>query len=145
MIKQHKSIVLIIEDDVSTANDLMYEYKKAGDEVVVCTEPEEAVGIAKAVIPQLILISVGLSTKDGFLLALDMKKVESLEDIPIVFITPEIGCEEVARLAFTIGSVDLITKPILPQEISKIVEQTAISKTICQLKQLTRKLSEKGK
>jgi len=144
MIKQLKSIVLIVEDDVETANNLMQEYKKAGDEVVVCTEPDEAVGIATVVVPQLIIISVGLTRKDGFLLALDMKKLEVLEDTPIVFITPERGSAEVARLAFTIGSVDLITKPLIPQEISKIVEQTSISKSICQLKQLTRKLGATG-
>lgn len=143
MIKQHKSIVLIVEDDVQTANDLMIEYKKAGDEVVVCTEPFEATGIATAVIPQLIIISVALSTKDGFLLALEMKKVPALEDVPIVFITPEIGCDEVARLAFTIGTVDVVTKPIRPMDMQKMVEQTALSKSICQLKQLTRKLSLK--
>jgi PleD family two-component response regulator len=139
-----KSVVLIIEDDVQTANDLMVEYKKAGDEVVICTEPYEATNVATAIVPQLIIISVGLSTKDGFLLALEMKKVSSLEDTPIVFITPEIGCDEIARLAFTLGSVDVITKPIKPKEIRDIVQQTAVSKGICQLKQLTKRLSERS-
>jgi DNA-binding response OmpR family regulator len=144
--KSLKTIVLIVEDDPKTANDLMVEYKRAGDEVVVCTEPHEATNVAKVINPQLIIISVGLPTKDGFLLALEMKKVPQLEDTPIVFITPETGCRdnEIARLAFTLGSVDVVPKPTQPDELRNIVQRTALSKGICQLKQLTLRLAERS-
>lgn len=144
--KSLRTMVLIVEDDPKTANDLMVEYKRAGDEVVICTEPLEATNVAQVINPQLIIISVGLPTKDGFLLALEMKKVPQLEDTPIVFITPELGCtdSDIARLAFTLGSVDVVAKPTQPDELRNIVQRTAVSKGICQLKQLTLRLAERS-
>ena len=138
-----KSVVLIVEDDATTANDLMVEYKKAGDEVIVCTDPLQATAIASHELPSLIIISVGLKNTDGFLLALDMRGLTELQDIPIVFITPDSGCTEVARLAFTIGAVDVISKPIQPSDVKEMVQHTSLSKSICQLKHLAQRLSER--
>ena len=140
-----KSTVLIIEDDASTANDLMVEYRKAGDEVVICTDATEATKVAISIVPQLIIISLSLPSKDGILLALEMKQEKILEDIPVVFITPEIACNEVARLAFTIGAVDVISKPMKPTELKEMVHQTSLFKGFCQLRQLASKLHTRGK
>lgn len=135
------STILIIEDDEATANKLAEGYSKAGDKVIICTDPLYAVNTAKSHEPQLVIISVALAGMDGFLLALDLKKEKLLEDIPIVFITPEINSSEITRLAFTIGAIDVLTKPLQTSEVDKVVQESSMFKNMCQLKQLALKLS----
>ncbi len=102
--------VLVIDDEPFNL-DLMDEILNKNYTLQKCTNGPEALELAAANPPDVVLIDVMMPGMDGFEVCRRLKKNESTMHIPVIFITAknEVKDEE---LGFAVGASDFIHKPI---------------------------------
>ncbi|HUH35165.1 MAG TPA: response regulator transcription factor [Moheibacter sp.] len=106
--------ILLVDDELDILEFLSYNLIKEGYEVSTATNGLEALKKAKADKPDLILLDVMMPEMDGIEACEKIKKVDSLKDVLIVFLSARI--EEFSQLAgYEAGADDYITKPIKPK------------------------------
>jgi two-component system OmpR family response regulator len=114
--KVPKKKILVIDDEPSIVELLVYNLKKEGYDVLKAYNAEEALEIAdKESDIDLFVIDVMLPNMDGFELARNLKSHEKYKDKPIIFLTAK--RDEFDRvLGLELGADDYITKPFSVRE-----------------------------
>lgn len=85
--------ILIVEDDNFISEMYANKFSESGFEVKVAKDGQEALDMAKEIVPDLILLDIVLPKKDGFEVLNDLKKEDVLKNTKIVFLT-NLGEEE---------------------------------------------------
>jgi two-component system OmpR family response regulator len=105
-------LILLVEDDVlnceSTSRFLTYE----GFRVITAVDGVQAVTMAQAHMPDLILMDMGLPVLNGWQATQQLKAAPETRDIPIVALTAYAMAEDRER-AFMVGCDDYETKPVI--------------------------------
>ncbi len=113
-----KPRVLVVEDEPSILDNILYSLETDGFEPQGCATGGEAVAALAANAFQLIVLDVGLPDGPGFELCKEIRKTSS---IPIIFLTAR--ASEVDRVVgLEIGGDDYIVKPFSPRELSARVK-----------------------
>jgi DNA-binding response OmpR family regulator len=111
-----KPKLVIIEDDLDIAEILNAYFRVQGYEVFTVNRGEDGVRAAQAVLPDLVILDIGLPDIDGFEVARRLRSDINTHDAPIVFLTEK--RERSDRLqGFEVGADDYITKPFDVQEL----------------------------
>ncbi len=79
-------------------------------------DPTRAIAIMKDDPPDLILMDIVMPKMDGYQLCKELKRVEVLRHIPVVFLTSHNTLEEIQN-CFNVGAIDVIGKPFQPLEL----------------------------
>ena len=108
------SKILYIEDEVFLAKIVKESLESRGYQVVLESNGDKAVSLFRDVEPDICVLDVMLPGKDGFLLAEEIRKINSR--IPIIFLTAKTGTEDVVR-GFSQGGNDYIRKPFSIEEL----------------------------
>lgn len=107
---------ILVVDDVPLNLDVIVEYLiKAGYDIFVATDGENALEQLEIVRPDLILLDVMLPGLDGFEVCQRIKKNPKTFDIPIIFMTALAEISDKVH-GFEVGGVDYLTKPIQREE-----------------------------
>jgi DNA-binding response OmpR family regulator len=114
------SKILIAEDDKFLANAYRVKLKKAGFEVKIVTDGEEAMQALQVEIPDLLLLDLVMPKKDGFSVLEDMSKTEQYKKIPVI-VASNLGQKEDIEKAKNLGAKDYIVKSDLG--ISEVVDK----------------------
>ncbi|HEX9736535.1 MAG TPA: response regulator [Thermoanaerobaculia bacterium] len=85
----------------------------AGFELEVCGSGREALDRAAQFAPDLILLDVMMPELDGPSTLRELRRVQSLEATPVIFMTARAQPEEVAEYR-RLGALDVIVKPFDP-------------------------------
>ena len=105
-----KKRVLLVDDDefyLSIVADIL----KNNYEVYTAKSGKDAMGyLHNGVVPDLILLDILMPDLDGWEIFIRIRAMNSLQDVPIVFLTPIVESAEVKH-AQELGAVDYITKP----------------------------------
>jgi two-component system catabolic regulation response regulator CreB len=110
--------VLIIEDEGSIVDNVVYALKTEGFNPVWRSTGSEGLETAKSTEIALIILDVGLPDINGFEL---FKKIKAIRNIPIIFLTAR--SEEIDRVVgLEIGADDYVTKPFSPRELTARVK-----------------------
>lgn len=111
-----KRKILVVDDEPSIVELLVYNLKKEGYDVLKAYNAEEALEIAdKESDIDLFVLDVMLPNMDGFELARNLKSHEKYRDKPIIFLTAK--RDEFDRvLGLELGADDYITKPFSVRE-----------------------------
>ncbi len=114
--------ILYVEDDadIRTIAKLSLE-AVGGFTVQVANSGAEAIDIAPAFMPDLILLDVMMPGMDGPTTMLALRKLPEFEQTPIVFMTAKVMQSEIARYK-EIGALDVIHKPFDPMTLSDRVK-----------------------
>ena len=108
--------ILIVEDDVDTADMLSAYFEAQGYQVLATAWGEDAIRIAQDTPPDLVVLDIRLPDIDGYEVCRRLRKHRRSEHIPIVFLTER--RERIDRLTgLELGAVDYITKPFDVQEL----------------------------
>jgi DNA-binding response OmpR family regulator len=108
--------ILIVEDEVSTAEMLSAYFTSLGYEVAHAGWGQDAVTLATKLQPDLIILDIHLPDIDGYEVCLRLRNQVRTEHIPIIFLTER--RERVDRLTgLELGAIDYITKPFDVQEL----------------------------
>ena len=104
---------LIIEDNENNMYLISFLLQNNGHDVSQAYDGQAGVSLAKSVHPDLILLDIQLPKMNGYEVALELRKDESLKNVPIVAITSYAmpGDQEKALSA---GCSGYIKKPINP-------------------------------
>lgn len=108
------SKILIIEDNEQNMYLVTFILERHGYQVVQAWRGDTGIQLAKEENPDLILLDIQLPSMDGYAVARELRKVESMKETPIVAVTSYAmpGDREQALEA---GCTGYIEKPINPE------------------------------
>src|SRR5439155_9550583 len=112
--------ILLVEDNEMNRDMLSRRLMRKGYEVVVATDGQEGVDMAKSQSPDLVLMDMSLPVLDGWEATRVLKSDPATRHIPVIALTAHAmtGDEDKARDA---GCNDYDTKPVdLPRLLGKI-------------------------
>ena len=106
--------ILLVDDEDDILEFISYNLKKEGYQVYLARNGAEAINIAEKEVPHLVILDVMMPEMDGFATCEELRKIPSLNNIVIAFLTAR--GEDYSQIAgFEAGADDYITKPIRPK------------------------------
>ena len=128
--------ILIVDDTPANIQILSGILKEKGYQLSIATNGKQALQVLEKIRPDLILLDVMMPEMDGFEACRQIKKSETLRDIPIIFLTAKTDTSDIVE-GFGIGAVDYVAKPFNPPELLARIN------THLTMDQLRRSLAEK--
>ncbi len=107
------SHILVVDDEESIAQILRFQLEKAGYEVSVAGDGDEAVAAAQTGNFDLVLLDLMLPKRDGFEVC---KEVRQFSQVPIIILTAR-DAELDKVLGLELGADDYVTKPFSAREL----------------------------
>src|SRR5690349_8390081 len=105
--------ILVVEDEPSIAEVVELYLRRAGYQVRLVSDGDEAMKILQDRLPDLLVLDVMLPGVDGFSI---LRWLRDRSDTPVIFITAR--REEIDRIAgLEMGADDYMVKPFSPQEL----------------------------
>ncbi len=117
---REKTLILALDDDLNMLRLLKRSLEYAGYEVVLSSDPREAMKLLQAREPDLLLLDLILPATSGFNV---LERVREFSGIPVIFISASDDGENIVR-ALKTGADDYITKPFSPSELLARIETT---------------------
>lgn len=114
MVESDNYKILLVDDEADILEFISYNLRKEGFLVTTASNGEEAIRIARAELPHLIILDVMMPGMDGIETCEEIKKIPSLSNTLIAFLTAR--GEDYSQIAgFDAGADDYIAKPIKPK------------------------------
>jgi len=108
--------VLVVEDEADLQEVLQYNLRQAGFDVVATQRGREALGLARAERPNVILLDLMLPDVPGTDVCRTLKSDPQTSAIPVVMLTAK--GEEIDRVVgFELGAEDYVVKPFSVREL----------------------------
>lgn len=108
--------ILVVEDDLSTAEMLMAYFSSLGYDVMHTGWGQDAVDIASSTSPDLVILDIHLPDIDGYEVCTELRRRTRTENTPVIFLTER--RDRADRLAgLELEAVDYVTKPFDVQEL----------------------------
>jgi two-component system alkaline phosphatase synthesis response regulator PhoP len=106
--------ILIVDDEPDILEFLQYNLKKEGYHVVTAPDGKQALELAQAEKPDLIILDIMMPEMDGVETCRTLRSMKEFADTPIAFLTAR--DEDFSQIAaLDVGGDDYITKPIKPR------------------------------
>lgn len=109
-------VVLIVDDSPDTLGMLNQALDEAGLTVLVALDGNQALTIARRIVPDIILLDAIMPHLDGFATCRLLKQQAALANVPVIFMTGLSDTEDVVK-GLDAGGVDYVTKPVKPTEL----------------------------
>lgn len=110
--------VLVVEDEPSISDSIVYVLKAEGLTPCVCSSAQDALRLLNSEMFLLAILDVGLPDMSGFEL---FREIRKLSNLPVIFLTAR--AEEVDRVVgLEMGADDYVTKPFSPRELAARVK-----------------------
>lgn len=119
--------LLIAEDERDIRELITFTLRYAGHEVHQATNGEEALNMAKELVPDLILMDVRMPKMTGYEACRHIKAEDKLKNIPVVFLSAK-GQETEIQTGLDVGATDYILKPFAPDQLIKRVSEILAKK-----------------
>lgn len=125
--------ILIVDDDPVIILELSTVLKSLGD-IYVANSGASAIATAKDIVPEIILLDIGLPDVDGFDVLTELSNNEQLKHINVIVVTAH-GEFDNHFKSLSSGAIDFITKPVnellLERKIrSMLMNRTHIANTV---------------
>ena len=113
--------VLVIDDEAPIRLLCRVNLEAEKMDVVEAADGEEGLAVARAEMPDIVLLDVMMPGMDGWQVAERLLENQDTNQIPLVFLTARAELRDRAR-GLELGGVDYITKPFNPVELASVVE-----------------------
>lgn len=114
------STILIVEDNEMNRDMLSRRLERRGYAVLLALDGEMGIDVARANVPDLILMDMSLPVMDGWEATRRMKADDALKHIPVIALTAHAMANDREK-ALEAGCDDYDTKPIeLPRLLAKM-------------------------
>lgn len=114
--------ILVVEDEPNIVLSLQFLMKKAGFEVRVANDGEEALALVQDRAPDLILLDVMIPKRDGFDVCQTIRANPDWKDVYIILLTAK-GREVDREKGIALGANDYVTKPFSTRDLTEKVKQ----------------------
>jgi two-component system, OmpR family, response regulator len=112
------STILLVEDDPDIREVAQMALEAVGGfEVIACENGRDALRVAAARRPDLVLLDWMMPDLDGGQTLAALRRQEATRDLPVVFMTAKARPEENRRMR-ELGALDVIIKPFDPMTLS---------------------------
>lgn len=108
---EHPPKILVVDDEIEVVQSLRESLQMHGYSVLTAGDGISAVDLARAEMPDLILLDLMLPTLDGYRVLKLLKADERYRKIPIIVITARANAED-WTLAVECGADGWLTKPV---------------------------------
>ena len=108
--------ILVVDDDPSGIALLVRFLEEEGYEVLRARDGYQAVEVATAETPDLVLLDVMMPGRSGLEVCSILKDQDQTANIPVLFVTALSDPDQVLQ-AFSVGGCDCVTKPFRPKEV----------------------------
>jgi two-component system cell cycle response regulator DivK len=105
------ALILLVEDDLLNREMIGRYLLIQGFEVITAVDGAQAVALAQAQLPDLILMDMGLPILSGWQATAQIKAAPSTRAIPVVALTAYAMAEDRDR-AYSVGCDEFETKPV---------------------------------
>lgn len=126
-------LVLIVEDEASLAELLSYNLRKAGYRTAVADNGAQAIRIAHADAPDIVLLDIMLPEMDGWEVCGMLRSSRQGSTLPIIMMTA-LASEDIRIRGLRAGADDVIGKPFSPTEllfkIRKLLDKNMVIRTL---------------
>lgn len=115
--------ILYVEDepDIQTIARLALQ-DIGGFDMQICTTGGEALDVAEAYGPDLIILDVMMPGMDGPTTLTELRKKPALRDVPALFMTAKVQPQELEQLRSQ-GAEEVIAKPFDPMTLAETVRE----------------------
>lgn len=107
-----RALILIVDDEIANI-EIMNAILEDDYDICFAMSGDEALEVARASQPDLILLDVLMPGLDGFAVCAQLKQDRQLADVPVIF-TTGLGDSEDEMRGLTLGAIDYVTKPVQP-------------------------------
>ncbi|MGC3998461.1 MAG: diguanylate cyclase [Anaeromyxobacter sp.] len=114
---------LLVADDEADARDVLAQVLHPDYEVVAAADGQEAVDLARAERPDVILLDLNMPRLDGFQALERLRADPATLDIPVIFVSAR-SDDAVKVRSLDLGAVDYLQKPFSERELRARVERT---------------------
>jgi len=104
-IKKIKPLILIVDDEPRNLQVLGAILMEHNYNVVGANNGENALKVLQKTKPDLILLDVMMPVLNGYETCMQIKKNESLKEIPVIFLTAKVETEDIVK-GFEAGGID---------------------------------------
>ena len=109
--------ILVAEDEKDIRELVAFTLRFAGFDVLLAVNGVEAVDLAEAEQPDLIILDVRMPKMTGYEACRQLKENSRTSDIPVVFLSAK-GQEMEIQQGLDSGAVEYILKPFAPDELT---------------------------
>ena len=113
--------IFIVDDDSNIVIALEYLMKRAGYEVVIASDGQEALEYLSANKPSLMILDVMMPHKNGFEVCEQVRSENRFSDMPILMLSAK-GREAEMKKGLSLGADDYIAKPFSTHELIERVK-----------------------
>lgn len=114
--------ILVAEDERDIRELINFTLSFAGHEVTQASNGEQAIKLAEEVMPDLIMMDVRMPKLTGYEACRQMKQMDSIKDIPVVFLSAK-GQDDEISTGLDAGAIDYILKPFAPDELTQRITE----------------------
>jgi DNA-binding response OmpR family regulator len=108
-----EQVILVVEDESSIREIVSLYLRRAGFQVKVAADGEEALQMLRREVPELVVLDLMLPKIDGLELT---RRIRAQGDVPLIMLTAKVS--ETDRIAgLEMGADDYVVKPFSPQEL----------------------------
>ncbi|MCW5699509.1 MAG: response regulator [Rhodospirillales bacterium] len=113
--------ILVVEDEPNIVLSLQFLMKKAGFEVRVASDGEQALREVETRAPDLILLDVMIPKRDGYDVCQTVRANPEWSDIYIIMLTAK-GRDVDREKGISLGANDYVTKPFSTRDLTEKVK-----------------------
>src|SRR5262245_5369324 len=121
--------ILVVEDNEPSRDALARRLARRGHVIVTAGDGREAVSLARTVLPDLILMELGLPILDGWDATRTLKGDATTRHIPIVVLSAHAMTND-REMALAAGGDDFDTKPVRFQTLIGKIDRLLAARTI---------------
>ncbi|MCA1703398.1 MAG: response regulator [Actinobacteria bacterium] len=114
--------ILIADDDPVILRLIQVNLELEGYEVMTASNGHEAVAVATAELPDLVILDIMMPRLDGYQACEQLKGQDSTKHIPVIFLSAKAQQGDIDK-GQTFGVAAYLTKPFDPTELLEVVEQ----------------------
>src|SRR3954470_12997433 len=114
--------VLVADDETPIRLLVRVNLEAEGFQVVEAADGRQTLEVARAEMPDIILLDVMMPFKDGWEVAEELLKEDSTSGIPIIFLTARADLRAHER-GLTRGALQYITKPFNPRTLAPSIDE----------------------
>src|SRR5688572_18100328 len=134
--------ILVVDDQPANLRAVSALLTRHGYDVRTAGHGEEALQMATAQVPDLLLLDMMMPGMDGFELLAQVKQHPELRKVPAIFLTAAQDRDMLLR-AFESGAVDYVTKPFIPEELlARVTAHVGLKLTRDRLERVARQRQE---
>jgi len=108
--------ILVVDDEADVTTLVSYNLKAKGYAVEALNDPNQSIGLARSLMPDLIILDVMMPDLSGIQICRMLRSDPKLKKVPVIFLTAK--AEEADRIqGFEVGADDYVCKPFSTKEL----------------------------